>query len=231
MKYRAVGFDVDGTLVQNVGYCWETFHERFGVADEIRNALKRRYLEGRITYKQWGSKEIAIWRELGVTRADFVKVINSLRLSDGVVETLHVLRRTGHYLFILSGTIRIILEQLLPNYASLFDMVTVSDIRFDKEGRPVDFEPGHPLRDVRENKLLELESLCEAEKIGLSQVAFVGDNDNDIEILRAVGLGIAFCPRSDNVRTAADAVVEVPDLRNVLPHILAPIAQQDSGSS
>ena len=221
MKYRAVGFDVDGTLVKNIGYCWEVFHERFGVADHIRRSLRRRYVEGQITYKQWGSKEIAIWRELGVRRADFVKVINSLRLSDGVVETLQTLRQTGHYLFVLSGTVRIILELLLPDYASLFDMVAVSDILFDAEGRPVDFEPGHPLRDVRENKLLELESLCESQKIALSEVVFVGDNDNDAEILRAVGLGIAFCPQSSKVKAAANAVVEVPDLRKVLPHILA----------
>ena len=222
MKYKAVGFDVDGTLIKNIGYCWETFHERFGVADEIRHALKKRYLDGRITYKQWGSKEVAIWRELGVTRADFVKVINSLRLSDGIVDTLQALRQTGHYLFVLSGTVRIILERLLPNYASLFDSVAVSDIIFDEEGRPVDFEPGHPLRDVRENKLLELESLCEELRFELSEVAFVGDNDNDVEILRAVGLGIAFCPRSNRARAAANAVVEAPDLRKVLPHILAP---------
>ena len=222
MKYKAVGFDVDGTLVENIGYCWETFHERFGVADHIRLVLKKRYFEGRITYNQWGGKEVAIWRELGVTRADFVKVINSMRLSDGIVETLQALRQTGHYLFVLSGTVRIILEQLLPNYASLFDRVVVSDIIFDEAGRPMDFEPGHPLRNVRESKLVELESLCEELGFGLSEIAFVGDNDNDVEILRAVGLGIAFCPRTNRARSAANAVVEAPNLRKVLPHILTP---------
>ena len=220
MKYKAVGFDVDGTLIKNIGYCWETFHERFGVAEYIRLALKNRYFAGRITYKQWGSREVAIWRELGVTRADFVKVINSMRLSDGIVETLQVLRQTGHYLFVLSGTLRIIIEQLLPNYASLFDRVVVSDIIFDEAGRPMDFEPGHPLREVRESKLKELEAMCEELGFSMSEIAFVGDNDNDVEALRAVGLGIAFCPRTSRARSAANAVVEAPDLRKVLPHIL-----------
>jgi len=220
VRYRAVGFDVDGTLVQNVGYCWQTFHERFGVSDKVRGILRRRYQEGRITYREWGSREIAIWRALGVTRKDFTKVINSMRLTDGVAESLAVLRRTGHYLFILSGTIRIILEQLLPNYDELFDLVAVSDIHFDEEGRPVSFDPGHPLRNEREDKLLELQSLCRELQMDLSQVAFVGDNDNDAEVLRAAGLGIAFCPQSASARAAADVVVDSADLRSVLPHIL-----------
>ncbi|HUT02497.1 MAG TPA: HAD-IB family phosphatase [bacterium] len=220
MKYKAVGFDVDGTLVKNVCYCWQTFHERFGVSDKVRSILKRRYQEGRITYREWGSKEVAIWRELGVTRKDFTKVINSMRLTDGLAEALAVLRRTGHYLFILSGTIRMVLEQLLPNYDTLFDQVAVSDIHFDEEGRPVGFNPGHPLRNERENKLQELRSLCRELQMDISQVAFVGDNDNDAEVLRAAGLGIAFCPQSTSARAAADVVVDSPDLRNVLPHIL-----------
>ena len=220
MKYKAVGFDVDGTLVKNVSYCWQTFHERFGVSDKVRSILRRRYQEGRITYREWGSKEVAVWRELGVTRKDFTKVINSMRLTDGVAEVLAVLRRTGRYLFILSGTIRMVLEQLLPNYDTLFDLVAVSDIHFDEEGRPVGFNPGHPLRNERENKLLELRSLCRGLQMDVSQVAFVGDNENDAEVLRAVGLGIAFCPKSTSVRAAADVVVDSADLRNVLPHIL-----------
>ena len=133
MRYKAVGFDVDGTLVSNIEYCWETFHERFGVSERVRSSLKSRYFAGRITYKQWGAKEVAIWRALGISRGDFTKVIESLRLVDGAVETLSLLKRSGLFLFILSGTVRIILEQLLPDYASLFDRAAVSDIVFDGE--------------------------------------------------------------------------------------------------
>ncbi|MCD6327087.1 HAD-IB family phosphatase [bacterium] len=223
---KAVGFDVDGTLIINIGYCWETFHDRFGVSQKIRKRLKGRYLDGQITYKQWGSKEIAIWRELGVKRDDFIAVIKSLRLVDGAIETLNVLRQTGLYLFILSGTVSIILEEVFPTHASLFDRVAVSHILFDDAGRPVDFDPGHPLRMERENKAAELESLCQETGFAPEQVAFVGDNDNDVGVLRASGLGIAFCPRSKNAACAADAVVEIPDLKYVLPHILKRVARQ-----
>ncbi|MBN1591819.1 MAG: HAD family phosphatase [Candidatus Coatesbacteria bacterium] len=220
MKYRAVGFDVDGTLIKNIGYCWELFHERFGVADRVRLSLKRQYFEGKITYKEWGSREVAIWRELGVTRADFIKVIGSLCLSDGMHETLELLRQSGHFLFILSGTLRIILERLIPDYESLFDYTAVSNIVFDEEDRPNAFEPGHPLREARESKRSELETLCSERGFALSETAYIGDNDNDLEVLEAVGLGIAFCPRNTRVRSAAKVAIENPDLRKVLPHIL-----------
>lgn len=220
MKYRAVGFDVDGTLVTNITYCWETFHERFGVSESIRRGLRQKYLKGLITYKEWGSREAAIWEALGIKRDDFVRVIRSMRLVEGAVETLRVLKQAGLFLFILSGTIRLILEQLLPDYGALFDRVAVSDIVFGEAQNPVSFDPGHPLRLERENKLAELDSLCEELGMERSELAFVGDNDNDAGVLGAVGLGIAFCPRSSRARRAADVVIEKPDLRKVIPHIL-----------
>jgi hypothetical protein len=42
---------------------------------------------------------------------------------------------------------------------------------------------------------------------GLSRVAMAGDGDNDLELIRAAGLGIAMGNAPDHVRAAADRVV------------------------
>jgi len=219
MRYRAVGFDVDGTLVINIGYCWEAFHERFGVSQKVRSLLRRRYEEGKITYEQWGQTEVGIWREMGVTYSDFVQVIRSFRLVDGAAEALGILRRGGLSLFVLSGTIRLVLELLLPQYRTIFDPVVVSDILFDEDERPVRFVPGQVLGMQRGDKGKELESLCEMMGLSPQEVAFVGDNENDVAALDLAGLGIAFCPRSRKAEEVADVTVKVPDLRAILPHI------------
>ena len=44
---------------------------------------------------------------------------------------------------------------------------------------------------------------------------FVGDSYNDIDVIRTAGLGIAF-NADDDVRKAADVVVEGKDLRAIL---------------
>jgi phosphoserine phosphatase len=62
------------------------------------------------------------------------------------------------------------------------------------------------------NVLLHLE-----EKLAIrsSQVLAVGDSENDVCLLRQAGFGVAFEPKSDLVRRAADAVIH-GDLRHVL---------------
>ena len=46
-----------------------------------------------------------------------------------------------------------------------------------------------------------------AERLGLSQSAMVGDGENDLELIRAAGLGIAMGNAPDSVKQAADLVV------------------------
>ena len=48
----------------------------------------------------------------------------------------------------------------------------------------------------------------------------VGDDESMIPIFRAVRLGIAFNPRSQEVAKSAHVVVRADDLRAILPHIL-----------
>jgi phosphoserine phosphatase len=47
----------------------------------------------------------------------------------------------------------------------------------------------------------------------LGEIAFVGDHLNDIPVLRAVGLGIAYCPKDPAVAEAARFVTE--DFREI----------------
>ena len=57
------------------------------------------------------------------------------------------------------------------------------------------------------------------EGIDISETVFVGDGENDIAILKEAGLGIAFCPKSNKVREAADVVIEKRDVREILKHL------------
>ena len=42
-KYKLVCFDVDGTLVDNVVYSWELFHNYFDVDMNKREEMKNKY--------------------------------------------------------------------------------------------------------------------------------------------------------------------------------------------
>jgi len=70
------------------------------------------------------------------------------------------------------------------------------------------------------DKLRVLKGLLDDLGLGLGDCVAVGDDESMIPIFRAVGLGIAFNPRSQEVAKSAHVVVRSDDLRAILPYIL-----------
>ena len=66
-KYKLVCFDVDGTLVDNVVYSWELFHNFFEVDMKKREEMKKKYYNGEIDYLQWAIHDMGMWMEKGAT--------------------------------------------------------------------------------------------------------------------------------------------------------------------
>ena len=60
-----------------------------------------------------------------------------------------------------------------------------------------------------------LREIATIEGIALEQVVAVGDGANDLDMLNAAGLGVAFCAKQV-VREAADTTLSIPHLDAVL---------------
>src|SRR5699024_10614519 len=61
-----------------------------------------------------------------------------------------------------------------------------------------------------------LRDTAATEGIPLARTVVVGDAADDLDMITAAGLGIAFCAKPA-LRAAADATIDDPDLRLVLP--------------
>jgi len=59
-----------------------------------------------------------------------------------------------------------------------------------------------------ENKLEVVKAICEKYRCGLENVAYVGDDINDVEALRAVGMGFSVANGQREAKEAADYVTE-----------------------
>ena len=216
-KYKLVCFDVDGTLIDNVKFSWQIFHDYFQTDKHRREDARKKFFNGEITYPQWAEHDISLWKEKDAKKEDFLNAMKHLRLMDGAIETLGELKKRGIKLAIISGSLNIILEKFIPNYEEFFDDVFLSRIYFDESGRISKVEATEFDMDA---KALALKKIAEREKISLRECVFIGDYLNDMKIMQEAGLGIAFNCNHDELKKIADVVVDKKDLREVLKYIL-----------
>jgi len=225
--YDLAAFDVDGTLVQSADErtVWEVLNERFtGRADHNVERFGM-YRAGKLSYAEWVALDVTGWRDAGARREEIVAAFSSLRLVDGTRETLAALKAAGCRLVVISGTLDLLLNSLLPD--APFDEVYANHLGFDGEGRishwratPFDMQgKAHALRAIA----LRLE-------IPLARCAYVGDSANDIWVARQAGFTVAFNPKSAEFEDVADVVIRSTDLRAILPHLLAGPAEAPAAS-
>lgn len=211
---RVIGFDVDGTLVHHDDgkTVWQVLNERFLPTPTLNRERFAMYQAGRLTYAEWVALDIGDWRARGVCRADIEDAIHrELRVVDGARETMDTLRARGYRLAIISGTLDITLELLLAGLS--FDAVFTNRIYFEATGAIAGWDATR--YDV-EGKARALGELAARFRCRTTSCAFVGDHWNDLPALAEAGLGIAFCPKDDAVRAAADVVVEEGPLTRLL---------------
>ena len=216
-KYRLVCFDLDGTLIDNLKFSWQVFHDYFQTDKHRREDARNAFLNGKITYRQWAEHDINLWKECSAKKQGFFRAMKGLRLMEGAIDTLNELKKRKIKLAIISGSLNIILEKFIPNYEEYFDDVYLSRIYFDKEGSISEIEATE--YDM-EGKALALRRIAEKEKIRLEECVFVGDYLNDLKVMEEAGLGIAFNCDHEELKQVANIVIEKKDLREILRHIL-----------
>ena len=219
MKYKLVCFDVDGTLIDNLEYSWQVFHDFFEVDKDRRDNAKRAFYNCEISYLEWAQHDINLWVEKKAKKEDFIRAIKNaeLKLMEGATETLKELKKKNVKLAIISGSLSVILEHFIPDYKEIFDDIFLSWIDFDEEGNITKIKA---TSFDMEHKATALKQIAERENIQLEECVFVGDHNNDVKIAEEAGLSIAFNAHSEELKKVANIVIEKKDLREILRYVI-----------
>jgi len=209
-----VAFDVDGTLVSSRSgrVVWQILLERFGCPESADTGRYAAFLAGEITYAEWVDLDIGDWVAAGATRAQIVEAVEGeLLLTEGARDVVIELKARGYHLAVVSGTIDVVLDVLFPSHP--FEQVFTNRIAFDAEGRIASWQATPYDMDGKRVGLAEA-----AKQAGVSpeRCAFVGDNINDLSAMGLAGLPIAYDPKHDSVREAAEVVLPAGRFRDLL---------------
>jgi phosphoserine phosphatase len=202
---RLVVLDVDSTLTQNEAI--DLLAEEAGAALEVK-ALTARAMAGEIDFATALTERVALLRGLPIEALD--RVWERIRLTPGAKTFVRTLRRMGMKIAIVSGGFTVFTDRLLAELGL--------DHAFGNELEIVDSKltgrlMGPPIDRARKAAILK--EVAAAEGIPLDQTVAIGDGANDLDMLAAAGLGIAFNAKP-LVRDAADTAVSVPYLDAIL---------------
>ena len=202
---RLVVMDVDSTLIQDE--IIELLAGEAGCGERVAE-ITERAMAGELDFRQSLQERVALLAGLDAEVLDRVR--QRVRLTPGARTFVRTLRRLGFRIAIVSGGFDAITDHLRDElglddaYANRLEVVD-GKLTGRLEGPIVD----------RAGKARILCEIAHAEGISLDQVVAIGDGANDLDMLSAAGLGIAFNAKPV-VRRAADTAVTVPFLDAIL---------------
>ena len=202
---RLVVFDVDSTLVQ--GEVIEMLAAHAGAQGKVA-AITEAAMRGELDFAQSLQQRVATLAGLPATVVD--EVADQLELMPGARTTLRTLRRLGFHCGVVSGGFRRIIEPLAKEL--MLDYVAANELEI-VEGTLTGRVVG-PIID-RAGKAEALREFAAQAGVPMEQTVAVGDGANDIDMLAAAGLGVAFNAKPA-LREVADASLSHPYLDTVL---------------
>jgi len=199
--YKAVFFDLDGTLIrgrsgyENFRYSWQLVWEHLGFHDSERKRYYQEYLDRKITYQRWCDITRDLFRERRLQERHFHEIVKKVRLTKNCRPAMRLLKQRGVKLVLVSGGIDSFLRAAFPDYHEFFDHVFINKFHYDRDG----------IVDAVETTKYDFEGKFDAikyvrRKYGFEyhECVFVGEGRNDVfaatELNKQGGLTIGYPP-------------------------------------
>ena len=202
---RLIVFDVDSTLIQ--GEVIEMLAARAG-AEAAVAAVTEAAMRGELDFAESLHRRVATLKGLPAEVLDDVG--EQIELTPGARTTLRTLRRLGYHCGIVSGGFRQVIDPLAHELK--MDFVAANELEI-VDGKLTGRVIG-PVID-RAGKAKALRDFAAQAGVPMEQTVAVGDGANDIDMLSAAGLGVAFNAKPA-LREVADASLSHPYLDTVL---------------
>lgn len=199
-------FDVDSTLIKDEVI--ELLAEVAGKREQVAEVTERA-MRGELDFAQSLRERVAVLE--GLPESVFADVYERIQPTDGVQELIDAIHASGGLVGAVSGGFTQVLTPLAARLGLDFARANDLDVLDGKltgqvAGRIVD-------RVVKAESLIEW---AEAAGIPMENTVAVGDGANDLDMLAAAALGVAFNAKPI-VREQAQIVIEKQDLRELIP--------------
>jgi phosphoserine phosphatase len=179
---KLVAFDMDSTLI--AVEVIDELAKLAGVGEQVA-AITESAMQGEIDFQESFRKRVALLE--GLKLSELENLTLNLPLSEGAELVASTLKGLGYKLAILSGGFTFVGEYLKEKLG--FDYVYANELDL-LDGEVTGKVCGEIIDGER--KALLLKEIAERENITLEQTIAVGDGANDLPMINAAGMGVAF---------------------------------------
>lgn len=197
--------DMDSTII--TGETLDELAAFAGLGEKIA-AITARAMNGELDFKAALRERVGMLKGLSVDALE--KTWAAVRLTPGAIELVATMRAHGALTALVSGGFTFFTGRVKDRVG--FDLHRSNTLLTD--GAVLTGMVAEPILD-RSAKLATLESLARERQVPLSAALAVGDGANDLDMIQAAGLGVAFRAKPV-VAAAAGARVDHADLRALL---------------
>ncbi|MFF4498866.1 phosphoserine phosphatase SerB [Streptomyces sp. NPDC001401] len=202
---RLVVMDVDSTLIQDEVI--ELFAAHAGCEDKVAEVTAAA-MRGELDFEQSLHARVALLEGLDASVVD--KVRSEVRLTPGARTLIRTLKRLGYQVGVVSGGFTQVTDDLKERLGLDFAQANTLEI---VDGKLTGRVTGEIVDRAGKARLLR--RFAAEAGVPLAQTVAIGDGANDLDMLNAAGLGVAFNAKPV-VREAAHTAVNVPFLDTVL---------------
>lgn len=202
---RLVLLDMDSTLIQQEVI--DLLAKHAGKLDQV-SQITERAMAGDLDFSQALSARVSLLAGLDQSVIELVR--KEITLTNGAKELIETLHKQGHKVGVVSGGFLDVIEPILKDLKIDFYRANKLEIMNGKltgktEGAIID----------RVAKFSSLQEFAKIEGVELLQTVAIGDGANDLDMIEAAGLGIAFNAKP-KVAAAAATTISTSDLSTVL---------------
>jgi len=202
---RLVQLDVDSTFIQQEAI--ELLAAKAGVLEQVA-AITASAMRGELDFEQSLRARVGLLK--GLPESAIAEVQMEISLTDGAQNLVETLHGKGHSVSLVSGGFIDIIEP----------MIKTMSIKYYKANKLEIVEgvlTGGLIGQVvdRAAKAEALREFAKASAVSIENTVAIGDGANDLDMMAAAGLSIAFNAKPIVVE-AADLAINEPSLRSVI---------------
>ncbi|OJJ84230.1 phosphoserine phosphatase SerB [Aspergillus glaucus CBS 516.65] len=209
---RLAVFDMDSTLIQNEVI--DEIAKFIGVEKEV-SEITERAMNGELDFSQSLQERVGLLK--GVPADVFDKLKSVITISPGARELCKSLKALGFKMAVLSGGFQPLAEWLAGELGLDYAFANHLEVDLTSQTLTGKLVPTFPIIHAEQKRSL-LYSLAAENNIPVSQTIAVGDGANDLPMLHAAGLGVAWRAKS-KVQLEAPTRLNGESLTDIL-HLL-----------